>query len=206
MSDPVRDVDSPDLVVPRSPRSTRLGDEREHEILRATYALLAEVGYEGLRLDAVAARARASKATLYRHWPGKAQLVADAVRSCQASRHQPPDTGSLRGDLVAMLNVMASSMTQDDGPLFAGLVMAMQNDPELAAEVRRNRASGATPAAAIHANAVNRGELDPDSNPQLIDEIAPAVMFMRCFALGEPIDEAFIDHLVDDILLPLLSR
>ncbi len=80
MVEPVSDVDVLGSAPPRSPRSTRLGDDREFEILQATYSLLSEVGYEGLRFDAVAARAKASKATLYRHWPGKAQLVADAVR------------------------------------------------------------------------------------------------------------------------------
>ena len=57
----------------------KLDPEREQAILGATLDLLAEGGYEALRLDAVASRAKASKATLYRHWPGKAELVVDAV-------------------------------------------------------------------------------------------------------------------------------
>ncbi|MBO0870980.1 MAG: helix-turn-helix transcriptional regulator, partial [Micromonosporaceae bacterium] len=90
--------------------SPKLSAEREQEILRAAYGLLAEVGYEALRLDAVAARARASKATLYRHWSRKAKLVADAVRSCHASTMDAPDTGTLRGDLLALLGLMAESI------------------------------------------------------------------------------------------------
>jgi AcrR family transcriptional regulator len=189
----------------RSPRSGRLGGRREQEILRVTYELLAEVGYEGLRLDAVANRARASKATLYRHWPGKAQLVADAVRLCRAAERECPDTGSLRGDLVALMEIMAASMKSEDGPLFAGLVMAMLHDPEFAAEMRGLQESKQNTANAIRARAVARGELTPDSDPNLIDEIAPALMFMQCFARGEPLDERFISHLVDDILMPVLT-
>jgi len=190
----------------RSPRSVRMGGSREQEILRATYDLLAEVGYEGLRFDVVAARARASKATLYRHWPGKAQLVADAVRMCRAADRECPDTGSLRGDLVAFMEIMAASMKSEDGPLFAGLVMAMLQDPEFAAEMRGLQESKSSTARAIHARAVARGELSSDSNPDLIEEIAPALMFMQCFARGEPLDERFISHLVDDILMPVLRH
>jgi AcrR family transcriptional regulator len=191
---------------PRSPRSARLGDDRELEILQATYDLLAEVGYEGLRLDAVAARARASKATLYRHWSGKAQLVADAFRMCKAAGRDCPDTGSLRGDLVVFLDVMAESVAGEDGALFAGLVMAMHTDPEFAAEMRVLQTSKRATAVEIHARAVSRGEISAASDPGLIDEIAPAQMFMQRFARGEPLDGPFINHLVDDILLPLLLR
>lgn len=206
MVEPVSDVDVLGSAPPRSPRSTRLGDDREFEILQATYSLLSEVGYEGLRFDAVAARAKASKATLYRHWPGKAQLVADAVRVCKVSGHDVPDTGTLRGDLVAFLRLMASSMTDEDGPLFAGIVMAMHNDPEFAAEMRELQQTKRSTAALIHARAIGRGELDAGSDGLLIDEIAPAMMFMHRFALGEPLDGPFIDHLVDDVLMPLLTR
>jgi AcrR family transcriptional regulator len=130
MADQTRVDERPGGRQPGSPRSARLGGVREQEILRATYELLGEVGYESLRLDAVATRARASKATLYRHWPGKAQLVADAVRMCRAADQECPDTGTLRGDLVAFMEVMATSMKSEDGPLFAGLVMTMLHDPD----------------------------------------------------------------------------
>ena len=206
MTEPIHDITVLAAVPPRSPRSARLGDDREYEILQATYSLLSEVGYEGLRFDAVAARAKASKATLYRHWPGKAQLVADAVRVCKVTGEDVPDTGTLRGDLVAFLMLMASSMADEDGPLFAGIVMAMHNDPEFAAEMRSLQASKRSTATKIYARAVSRGEVKADSDPRLTDEIAPAMMFMHRFARGEPLDGPFINHLVDDILMPLLTR
>lgn len=184
----------------------RLGETRQREILRAAYELLAEVGYEALRFDAVAARARASKATLYRHWPCKAELVADAVRACKVSKPDYPDTGSLRGDLVAILAGMAETMTGEDGPLLAGLVMAMRTDPDFAREMRSLHQSKGPICEVICARALARGELRPGYDPRLIEEIGPAQLFMHGFVRGEPLDQKYIAHLVDDIVLPLLTR
>jgi AcrR family transcriptional regulator len=191
-------------AMPRRPR--RLDEDRAQAILRATYDLLREAGYQGLRVDAVCARAQASKATVYRHWPTKARLVSDAVRTCKAGDAIVPDTGTLRGDLVAWFAILARSVAGDEGPLLAGLFMAMTQDPELAAELRSMRDSKLPYAEAICARAETRGELRPGYDARLIDEIAPAQLFMRYFALGQPLDELFIEHLVDDIVLPLLVR
>jgi AcrR family transcriptional regulator len=187
-------------------RPSRRGDEREQEILRVAFELLAEVGYESLRLDAVAARARASKATLYRHWPSKARLVGDAIRTCKGASAPPPDTGSLRGDLFAWFTELAESTTGEEGPLLAGLVMAMRTDPELAAEMRAMRSSKAPYAQIICDRAEERGELRAGYQVDLIDEIVPGQLFMHSFARGGPLDEEFIAHLVDDIIIPLLTR
>jgi AcrR family transcriptional regulator len=187
-------------------RSARLTADRELAILRAAYELLGEVGYEALRFDAVAVRARASKATLYRHWAGKPQLIASAVRSCKAGAKEMPDTGSLRGDLVAVLRIMSASMAGEDGPLLAALVMAMRSDEELAAELRAMFDSHESGPGLIVTRAIERGELAPTSDPDLIQEIAPAMLFMHSFARGEVVDDAYLDHLIDDVLLPLLKR
>lgn len=193
-------------TAPAAGRSRRLDEERKQAILRATYDLLGETGYQGLRVDAVAARAQASKATLYRHWPTKAELVADAIRECKASDVGVPDTGSLRCDLVEWFGRLAATIGGEEGPILAGLFMAMRNDPELAAQLRPMRESKIPHAAAICARAEGRGELRPGYDVGLIDEIVPAQLFMHCFAFGRPLDEPFIEHLVDDIILPLLTR
>lgn len=187
-------------------RSRRLDEEREQAILRATYDLLGETGYQGLRVDAVAARAQASKATLYRHWPTKAGLVFDAVKCCKAADEPIPDTGSLRGDLMNWFGAIARTIAGDEGPILAGLFMAMHTDPELAEQLRGMRESKLPHAVMICARAEARGELTEGYDPGLIDEIVPALIFMHGFALGEPIDEPFIAHLTDDIILPLLAR
>src|SRR3954468_14483852 len=84
-----------------TPLRPRVEGEREEQILDATVDLLLEVGYDRLTMDSVAARAKAGKATLYRRWCSKQRLVVDAVnRSKRAVVGPPPDTGSLRIDLV----------------------------------------------------------------------------------------------------------
>lgn len=192
--------------VPAAGPPRRLDEERKQAILRATYELLGETGYQGLRVDAVAARAQASKATLYRHWPTKPGLIVDAIRFCKADEADIPDTGSLRGDLLAWFGELAASIGGDEGPILAGLFVALHTEPELAAELRALRDSKIPHAEKVCARALSRGELRPGYNPGLIDEIVPAQCFMRAFALGEPLDAAFVEHLVDDIILPLLTR
>src|SRR3990170_4095168 len=95
---------------PREDDAPRLGRKRDHTrdayILEAALEVLAETGYDGMTIDMVAARARAGKATLYRRWPSKAELVIDAVACLKKDDYHPanlPDTGTLRGDLVAMI-------------------------------------------------------------------------------------------------------
>ena len=101
----------------------------------AVRELLCEVGYDKMTMDAIAARAHMSKATLYRHWPGKPDLVAQVLRQQQAEDVAPADTGSLRGDLIELLAAAARCVV-DEGPLIHALSFAMQTDPELAGIVR----------------------------------------------------------------------
>lgn len=187
----------------------KLDPERENAILNATLELLAETGYEALRLDAVASRAKASKATLYRHWPGKAELVVDAVR-CYEQDHalaERTDTGSLRGDVLASLVGMRDLMGGDLGQLMAGLLAALQKDPELARVVRSSMLEDKQQTTQrMIDRAVARGELPADTDPVVFPEVAPAVMFMRMFIHGAPVDDAFLEHLTDDILIPLMVR
>lgn len=184
----------------------RLRGDRESAIMRVTYELLAETGYQGLRYDNVAARARASKATLYRYWPTKAELVTAAIRASDVAGVRVPDTGTLRGDLVAHFGALATQVGGEEGQVLAGLFVAMHRDSELAARLRPLMVSRTPPGHAICARAEERGELRPGYDVRLIDEIPVPVLFMRSFALGLPLDARFIEHLVDDIVLPLLTR
>lgn len=192
-------------TVEEAGRTLRLNEERVRAILQAAYELLAEVGYERLRFDAVAARAHASKATLYRHWPTKAALVVDALQACKAKRHPMPDTGTLRGDLLAGLTLMAEDITGAGGVAFTSIIMGMHNDKELTQRLLPKLGRNLPPTVTICARAEQRGELRADYDAGLIDEIVMPMIFIRHYAFGLPVDAAFIDHLVDDILLPLLT-
>ncbi|HEY3871030.1 MAG TPA: TetR/AcrR family transcriptional regulator [Actinocrinis sp.] len=182
--------------------------EREEAILRATLEVLAETGYDALRLDLVAARAKASKATLYRHWPGKADLVVAAVKCYeQADLVTDTDTGSLRGDLLATLRCIRDMMTGPTGQIMAGLMIAMQRDPELAAAVRASMLEDKQQVTRrMLDRAITRGELPAETDPAIFPEIAPAVLFTRIFIQGRPADEAYLTRLTDEILIPLMTR
>lgn len=187
---------------------SKLDPEREEVILGATLELLAETGYEALRLDAVASRAKASKATLYRHWPGKAELVVDAVRCYeQADVADEVDTGSLRGDVLATVTAMRDMMSGEMGQLIAGLVAPLQKDPELARVVRTSMLEDKQQITRrMLDRAVARGELPADTDPTIFPEVAPAIVFMQIFLNAEPVDDAYLIHLTDDILIPLMVR
>jgi AcrR family transcriptional regulator len=191
-----------------TPRGGRPRDEaREQAILEAAMDLLAEVGYEAMSIEAVAVRAKSSKATIYRRWPGKAELVAEAMRR----RTEPvlehlPDTGSLRGDLLAMTQQMFAGINGVDGGLMCGLAVAVRADPEfgrlLAAHTHDNKRRSV---AEVVSRAVARGELRPGADPNLILKVAPGVALFHVMS-GEPLDVGFADYLVDRVLIPLLRQ
>ncbi len=189
------------------------GATRETAILRATLELLAESGYDQLTIDAVAARARSSKATIYRRWPGKAALVITAVRrhaaqpAAQSTAAAAPDIGSLRSDLLAAVESMRASLAGQDAALIIGLLGAMHRDPELADVVRdqvldvKREVFGT-----VIVRAVARGDVPATADAALLAEICSAVLFSRLLVTGQPLDDAFTRHLVDAVLLPALQR
>ena len=188
------------------------GQVREQEILAAVIALLGETGYEAMTMDAVAARAHASKATIYRRWPGKPELVRAAVdahiayRVLGAHDRTPRDSGSLRGDLLAVLEAMPGHLTPDFLAMMSGLVHALRADPRLAASLRSLFDHDAV-AEQIIGRAVRRGELPAPSASRLarlVHEVIEAQIF-RQLINDSALDGDFAGHVVDDIILPLLA-
>jgi AcrR family transcriptional regulator len=194
-------------VAPRAPGRPR-DEARQACILDAALSLLAEVGYDRLTVEAVAARAGAGKATLYRRWSGKAPLVVDALRCTAGHEESWPDTGSLRGDLVAAVQKMAAFLTSTEGRAALGLLWAMQSDAELATAIRGSilvDKEGQCDQLIERARA--RGEIAGD-NPRAA-EILPSVLFglmhVHVVVGGHPADEEFCSRVVDDVLLPVLG-
>ncbi len=184
-------------------------EAREQAILDAALELLMEVGYDRLSMDALAERAHAGKATIYRHWSGKAQVVAEAVRRMKGDGASESfrSTGSLRGDLMGALDQIACSATEADAAIIAGVMSAMRSDPELAELVRtqvldskKGEFNG------IIDRAVGRGELPQGGSAELVQEVVSALLINRMVIHGQTIDEAFATHVVDDIVLPLLHQ
>jgi AcrR family transcriptional regulator len=180
----------------------RVEGEREQEILDATIDILAEVGYDRLTMDAVAARAKASKATLYRRWNSKAQLVIDAL----LSEKQPmtaPDTGNLRDDLLATFCGEGGLTDHSAVATFASVLTAISRDAEFAAAFRE-RVIGPKAALgrAIFERAQARGELREGVDIDLLAPALAGICLHRLFLMGLPPDKDTIRRVVDQIILP----
>ena len=180
---------------------------REEAILLAAMGLLGDVGYDRMSIDGVAERARASKATIYRRWPGKAELVAEAVRRyARSAIALPPEGASLREDLLAVLGSLRANLAEQDAALVLGLLLAMRHDAELARTVRQNVLDYKREVfAAVLARAAVRGDIPETADCQLAAEISSAVLVNRLLVTDEPLDDAFLARFVDTVLLPTLQ-
>jgi AcrR family transcriptional regulator len=176
---------------------------RDDALRQATIELLVENGYDRLTIDAVAARARAGKATVYRRWASKAELVVDAVTRGYP-RVDIPDTGSVRGDLEALVCGIDANQDQEfKTRLFSGLVPALLQSPELR-DAFQKAISPQPVLDVVLERGVRRGEIPVPMNPELIGALFPALAFYRMIMFGESPDVEFATTVLDDIILPLL--
>jgi AcrR family transcriptional regulator len=200
---------SPARSQPRAePRPGSRSAVRERAILAAAAELVAEIGYERVTVDAIASRAHASKSTMYRKWPGKAELVADALRrQAESQTTELPDTGSVRGDLLSIVGSIAQTFTSaDGGPSLLSLVEAIRADPVLRDVIRaqiqeRSRHDGALTCARASARGEN---VDAARGPEVVG-LALAHLFLRTLLDGEPPTGTAQRHFVEQTLLPLLN-
>ena len=188
----------------------RLGRKRDHtrdpEILEVALDVLAETGYDGMTIDMVATRAKAGKATLYRRWPSKADLVLDAV-ACMKSRDIDldalPDTGTLRGDLIAMIKTPSIRESERKLKVMAGIASMIARSPELAAAAQNALVE---PRASVNRiffrRAIERGEIPADADVEQLCMISPAMVAYRVLMLGKPVDREFLVSTIDKIILP----
>jgi AcrR family transcriptional regulator len=168
---------------------------------------MAEVGYRALTMDAVAARARAGKATIYRRWDSKLNLVIDAVVQLVNRNIPQPDTGSLDGDLRTFLLAFARFLSGPAGKAAQALVGELPHEPELASAFRRGFLTGQRAVLLqVLERAENRGELAEDAPKKMIVELAGAALTYRLMLTGDPLDAAFVDRLVEQVLIPLAAR
>lgn len=194
-------------------KPVKLGRKRDHtrdpEILEAALAVLAETGYDGMTIDMVAARAKAGKATLYRRWPSKAELVLDAVACLKKTDTDParlPDTGTLRGDLVAMIKPHSIEDGERKLQIMAGLMSMLTRTPEL---MQTATAAIVEPRVSMNRvfmhRALERGEIPADVDIETLSLITPAMAAFRVLVLKKPVDREFLISLIDGVLLPAVG-
>ncbi|QLY28710.1 TetR/AcrR family transcriptional regulator [Nocardia huaxiensis] len=179
--------------------------ERDTALLAAVCEILPEVGYDRLTVDAVAARAGASRATVYRRWKDKSELVRSALEAL-GWEVPVPDTGDLRSDLLALGAAYTDRSSQRDGVL-AAIAAAASRDPQLR-EVAHEAIAKPRRAAfeAVVERARQRGEIADGVDLTMIGTVVPAMIFHRILILGEPTDGAFFEQMIDALLIPLLTR
>ena len=164
-------------------------------VLQATFHLLKETNYDGFSIEDVAERAGVHKTTVYRRWPTKALLVADAARSRSDSGVPIPNTGTLQDDLQEFARSIAANIGSVDGAHAARstIISAFQSD-ELAKEMHTFWAERFAASAVIVERAIARGELPAKSDPKLIIETLIGPLWVRLMLTGEPVDEDLADR------------
>ena len=165
--------------------------------MRAALELVAEAGYARVSMEKVAERAGVSKASLYRRWPNKLDLVTDAIRDFASTQSPVPDTGCLREDIQSFLRDMVSSRATA-ADTRNSLKIAVLADEELAGRCRPVLANHFTDSfRTMIDRGLARGDLPPGTDAELYAELIPALVRFRLARNGEPIDGAFIERMVD---------
>ncbi len=188
-------------------RQRRRGEELEAALLEAAWAELVEVGFARLTMESVAARAKTGVAVLYRRWPRKDDLVLGAIQYYGETHPvELPDTGSLRGDMIALLSGFSSARVSFAAvvtAVFSGLLASSGLTP---AEVRE-KLIGDRPlwSLEIYRRARERGEIDLDRIPPIVLSMPFDLMRHDMLMTYKPIPEERILGIVDDLFMPLIA-
>ena len=190
----------------RPSRGGRPRDPSRDGVIRAAILrLLADVGYGALTMDAVGAQAGVGKATIYRRWRTKEDLVVDTIAELHQIETAAPDTGSLEGDLRQLMHSLVSVVNGPLGAATLSLLSTVPHQPALA-EAFRAGPIGAWRTAFDNAwaRAEERGEVRAGSGP-LAAETTSALLVQRWLLTGEPVDDAFADRVLEQVILPLIG-
>lgn len=179
---------------------------REAELLAVTLELLQEHGYDRLTVDAVAMTARASKATIYRRWPTKAELVLAAFVEGTRQVAVDPDTGTLRADLLRLGEQIIAHVSTHASTIRAVLV-EVSRSADLAAMMQEQFFDQRKALMAhVLARAVDRGEIEASAVTEEFWDVLPGYLIYRSVLTGGTPSHRTVEDLVDNLLLPALTR
>jgi AcrR family transcriptional regulator len=184
----------------RSGTDPRVVLSRER-VLTATLDLLTEAGLGGLTVDEVAKRSGVAKTTIYRHWSNRNALIIDACLRMTDGDDEPPDTGSLEGDVKAVLTNLAELLvTARWSSILPSIVDAAERDPEIAEVHSRLQRWHAAPLRAALERAVLRGEIPPEVDLSAIAAALRGPLYFRRWFSRDPIDDSFVNLIVQSVL------
>jgi len=179
---------------------------RETELLAVTLQLLQEHGYDRLTVDAVAAAAHASKATVYRRWPSKAELVLAAFIEGVRAVAVAPHTGSLRGDLL-VLGRLICQQARLHAPTLRGVLTELSRNPALSDALQHQFVDQRKELITeVLSEAVTRGDIDAEVISDELWDLLPGYLVFRSLIPGRPPTDETVQALVDDVLMPSLTR
>jgi AcrR family transcriptional regulator len=159
---------------------------------------LVEAGFANLTYERVAARAGVHKATVYRRWPAKEQLVADALLSYAGQAVPMPDTGSVRQDLQTLTHTVIANITSPPGEeLLRTLLSDAARITEITVAGRAFWNERFSLIAAIIRRGIDRGELPPDTDTDFLIEVLIAPLYLRLLVTGQPLTPEYADRVVD---------
>jgi AcrR family transcriptional regulator len=184
----------------------RHGEELEAAIRSAVLSLLVEGGPSAVTMEAVATTARTSKPVLYRRWPDGRALLRDTLLGTAVSAIPAHDTGSYRGDMLAVLRGWAALFTGPSAAAMSGVIAAMAHDAELADAFRTGVIGWRKEEmAALLARGVARGDVRRDVPVEVARELGQSVLWHRLLVTGDPITDELILLLVDEVLVPFVA-
>ncbi|OBF22985.1 TetR family transcriptional regulator [Mycobacterium kubicae] len=179
---------------------------REAELLAVTLQLLQEHGYDRLTVDAVANTARASKATVYRRWPSKAELVLAAFIESIRPIAVPPGTGTLRGDLLTLGEAICEQGRQQASTIRAVLVEVSRHPALNDALQHQFLDQRKALLQDVLRQAVDRGEIAEAAINDELWDLLPNYLIFRCIVPGQEPNRETVQGLVDDFIIPGLTR
>ena len=180
---------------------------RDEAIHQAALAVLSEVGYDRTTVEAIAQRAKVGKATIYRRFNNKEEILISAMREHAACTLPQINTGNLRDDLIKLISEHVKLLKGPEGELMMSLLTIAHRDPELGKLLNQKSLIEAdNEADQIFARAIAKGVISKKANIAFLSEVVPSIITQRIFITHQPVNQKFIEQLVDDVLIPALNK